>query len=479
MGAFAEGNEILLLYLVDPAEQNHPEYSLARASFRLQSATSLNEESKKRFGLKVWLLEGGKEELMAEIAAQVSELGKTPRLHLDNWFQYPEEQVFLDSLASSWPGEVKRYNTEFLLPKKTSMNLWRQEYYAFLKQPIIALPSGKRKSYALGSLRSGREISQTIPFNNRLFKAGSSEALIRLAEFLDKDFQGYHWRLSRPALASDGSTSHLSPHLAAGTLSLRQVSQAVYGRMKEVADKDRFSLSSFQDRLRWRDSFRQRLFAQPELVHRNLYPEFEAIYPQSSELNPEQTRRFQAWQAGMTGFPLVDASMRQLRAEGWLNFRMRAMCSNFLTVLCGVPWQRGAEHFMRELVDGDTAIDHWQWQMQAGIVNPFGKAFRIYDPAKNLLERDPKQDYISSWLPEYGTKAYPKAIFDWSKARKDFPQLVADARRAIRDRLAGEGSSEFHFAQINKKVTEKYYEGRNKKYNKLIGGFEQLKLDLG
>jgi deoxyribodipyrimidine photo-lyase len=131
--------------------------------------------------------------------------------------------------------------------------------------------------------------------------------------------------------------------------------------------------------LRWHDSFTQRLYNHPELAHTNRYPEFDQVYS-LNKLNAEKQELFEAWQEGQTGFPLVDASMRQLKTMGWMNFRTRAMCATFLCINCGISWQHGAQHYMNYLVDGDLAIDNWQWQMQAGVTNPLSDTFRIYKP---------------------------------------------------------------------------------------------------
>jgi deoxyribodipyrimidine photolyase len=102
-------------------------------------------------------------------------------------------------------------------------------------------------------------------------------------------------------------------------------------------------------------SFSQRFYLTPEISYKNRFPEFDEWY-QDAPLDEEKQQLFQAWQDGETGFPLIDASMRQLKVMGWMNFRMRAMCATFLTINCGISWHHGALHFMQHLVDGDLAI---------------------------------------------------------------------------------------------------------------------------
>ncbi|WP_277871338.1 FAD-binding domain-containing protein, partial [Chroococcidiopsis cubana] len=154
-----------------------------------------------------------------------------------------------------------------------------------------------------------------------------SSANATLDSFLGSRFHGYHWKLSRPWLAQKGATSHLSPHIAFGTISTRTIYQRTKARAAELSNqpKAEFSLKAFRDRLRWRDSFTQRLYQHPEIAHANRYPEFDEWYS-SDALTPQKQELYGAWQEGETGFPLVDASMRQLKTMGWMNFRMRAMC---------------------------------------------------------------------------------------------------------------------------------------------------------
>jgi deoxyribodipyrimidine photo-lyase len=107
---------------------------------------------------------------------------------------------------------------------------------------------------------------------------------------------------------------------------------------------------------------------------------------------------------------MVDASMRQLKDMGWMNFRMRAMCATFFTINCGISWHHGAKHYMNYLVDGDLAIENWQWQMQAGVTNPFSDTFRIYNPTKNIEERDSDLSFIYHWIPELQGYSLPSIL---------------------------------------------------------------------
>ncbi len=295
-----------------------------------------------------------------------------------------------------------------------------------------------------------------------LFTGGETHAQQTLHSFLTKRYHGYHWKLSRPHLARLGATSQLSPHLAFGTISPRQVNAAAYKmkqRLKRDAPEEVKTLEAFLSRIRWRDSFTQRLLFFPELIWKNRFSEFDEFY-KDEPLSPEKQKLFEAWQAGTTGFPLLDASMRELAADGWMNFRMRAQAVTMLCIVFGVSWHHGARHFMQQLVDGDVAINHWQWQMQAGITNPLSPIFRIYSPSKNLRERDPSLQYIHRWLPEYKNCRTVKdvldqatPIVDYAVNKKIYGDQIAHLRRTVRERILQEGGPELAEATHMHRIT--------------------------
>ncbi|MEO0948201.1 MAG: FAD-binding domain-containing protein, partial [Cyanobacteria bacterium J06641_5] len=267
-----------------------------------------------------------------------------------------------------------------------------------------------------------------------------------------------------------------------GCISTRQIYQHVKARAAALPPRSKlaFALRNFRDRLRWRDSALQRYYHRPQLAHQNQYPEFDEYYT-SDPLTPQQEDLFAAWQEGMTGFPMVDASMRQLQSLGWMNFRMRAMCATFLTINCGISWHHGAEHYMRYLIDGDLAIDHWQWQAQAGITNPLSATFRIYNPTKNLQEKDRQLKFIHEWLPELrgytmpeilagqnlSEGYYPPPTLDWSATRRQHGKIVSNLRKRVRARLRKDGGHELKGARKIKEASEKYREARDRQYQQL------------
>jgi deoxyribodipyrimidine photo-lyase len=233
------------------------------------------------------------------------------------------------------------------------------------------------------------------------------------------------------------------------------------------ADRQALSLKSFSNTT----------YHYPELVHQNHYPEFDEYY-NLEPLTEQKQELLAAWTEGETGFPLVDASMRQLKTMGWMNFRMRAMCATFLCINCGISWHHGGQHYMQYLVDGDLAIDHWQWQMQAGITNPLSDTFRIYNPNKNIEDRDSDLKFIYHWVPELrgyslpeilkgiylGESPYSTPVLNWAQTRKINGKIVSDLRKKVKQRLIASGGEEYEQVSKVKTTVDKYFQAKTKQY---------------
>jgi deoxyribodipyrimidine photo-lyase len=477
---------ILCIYIDDPYYTSHPEYSQKRQAFIEQSLEVLNKNLQ-TVGLELTVLKG---ELKKIFELLLSPEYKMENLYLNYDCQCPYEKRRDDEVKKLLSGqgrEVVYCNGDFLLQDPQLMDEWRDKYYSFMKTKMFEPGKGKLAKFELPP----EFVYKPNPKQElKIFKGGEDHARESLDEFLSGNFKGYHWKLSRPWFASNGGTSRLSPFIAQGCISVREVYQRVNKVIGQLEnEREIFALKSFKNRLRWRDSFRQRFYFSPWLAESNKYPEFNSVY----NLNPltvDKLKLYELWKNGRTGFPLVDASMRQLTEEGWMNFRMRAMCATFLCINCGVPWQYGAIHYMQQLVDGDIAIDHWQWQMQAGVTNPLIGAFRIYNPDKNLIEKDVDLKFIRRWIPELkgfdkekilnsnGLGDYPARMLNWTQTKETNGKVISDLRNQVKERIIREAGQEFLEAVKSKEVVQKYYEGNNKRYQKLSSNEQQLKFEL-
>lgn len=485
--ATVEAQPVLPCFIIDPWFYTWSDVSKARVRFLFESLEDLEFNLQQR-GSKLYLFEGNAVTILQDLTQQLLQLGKLPKLFLNHDVQV---QYGIDrdrAVISFYQQQHLDYHlglNNFLQTDRERRDEWKDEFYTYLRQTLHLVPERINTPVLeldlpqLTFAQLKQKYNQFWEAGKSYFTGGETQAKASLDSFLTERFHGYHWKVSRPWLTQQGATSHLSPHLTFGTTSVRNVYQRTKARAAELENqpKAQFALKAFRDRLRWHDSFTQRLYFHPELAHRNRYPEFDEIYS-LDELDAQKQELFEGWQDGQTGFPLVDASMRQLKTMGWMNFRMRAMCATFLCINCGISWQYGARHYMNYLVDGDLAIDNWQWQMQAGVTNPLSDTFRIYNPNKNIEDKDPELKFIYYWVPELagyslpeilagayrGESPYPHPILDWSQTRKVNGKIISNLRKAVKERLLAEQGKEYEQAVSAKKTVDKYWEVKDKQY---------------
>ncbi|MFP4327318.1 MAG: FAD-binding domain-containing protein [Paracoccaceae bacterium] len=264
-------------------------------------------------------------------------------------------------------------------------------------------------------------------------KGGRAAGRETLESFLNERALGYRRAMSSP-LHGARACSRLSPHLAWGTLSVREVARAGAARQRAVrGTRDGWagSLKSFQSRLAWRDHFIQKLEDEPELEHRCLHPACEGLRPATPD-----AARLAAWEAGETGLPFVDACMRALDATGWLNFRMRAMLVAVASYHLWLDWRATGPILARRFTDYEPGI-HWpQMQMQSGTTGM--NTIRIYNPVKQGHDQDPTGAFTRRWLPELAEvpDAFLQQPWRWDRAGgllgRAYPAPVVDLAAAAR-----------------------------------------------
>lgn len=206
------------------------------------------------------------------------------------------------------------------------------------------------------------------------------------------------------------ATSRLSPHLHFGEVSPRQVWHGV--RRIEMQQEATPGAEALLRQLYWREFSAYLLYHYPKLPDQPLRPEFEH-FPWLDD-----AEGLRAWQTGRTGYPIVDAGMRQLWHTGWMHNRVRMIAASFLVKDLMIPWQRGADWFMDTLVDADAANNSASWQWVAGCGTDAAPYFRIFNPLTQAQKFDPDGAYVRRWVPELAEGTYPGQIVDHKVARQ-------------------------------------------------------------
>jgi deoxyribodipyrimidine photo-lyase len=216
--------------------------------------------------------------------------------------------------------------------------------------------------------------------------------------FSEKLILGYEDTRNIPSL---DATSYLSPHLRFGSVSIRFLVQKAI----------QFENRGFLNELIWREFFMQILWHFPHTVDTSFKPIYDKIIWKNDELH------FEKWCKGKTGYPMVDAGMRQLNATGYMHNRVRMIVASFLCKHLLIDWRWGEAYFAQKLLDFELSsnVGNWQWAAGSGVdAAPY---FRIFNPSEQQKKFDPKESYIKKWIPEYGTAYYPKPIVEHKTAR--------------------------------------------------------------
>ncbi|HCW90207.1 MAG TPA: deoxyribodipyrimidine photo-lyase [Marinobacter sp.] len=258
-----------------------------------------------------------------------------------------------------------------------------------------------------------------------LVDTGEAAAHHRLAAFVHEQAGNYKDQRDLPG---QPGTSLLSPYLANGVLSGTQC--LVAAQQAQGAASNQQGLSTWVNELAWRDFYIHILYHYPRVsMHRAFKPETEHLVWNA----PGDA--FNAWRAGQTGIPLVDAGMRQLNATGWMHNRVRMVTAMFLTKNLFIDWRLGEQYFMSRLVDGFLASNNGGWQWSASTGTDAAPYFRVFNPVTQSERFDPQGDYIRQWVPELAgldnkrihdpgrggalPKGYPRAIVDLKESRKE------------------------------------------------------------
>ncbi len=446
--ACQNSKQIVGLFCLDPNILNRDDLAPARVSYMIGCLQEL-EQNYQQLGSQLLIVKDSPAQIIPQLAEALNASAVYWNLDVEPYAQERDQQVktalkqkgievktYWDQLLHS-PGEVL---TQAKKPYTVYTPFWRNWEKKDKLKPVKKPPqlSGlnteqEQIAIKLGTIPLPSAQDLGFVWENQLpLTPGENAAQERLEYFCQDLLRDYQVNRNFPAL--DG-TSKLSGALKFGAISIRTIWQATIAELENSqSDEERENIISWQKELAWREFYQHCLYFFPELA--------EGAYREHFKNFPWQNNEtlFQAWCEGKTGYPIVDAAMRQLNETGWMHNRCRMIVASFLTKDLIIDWRWGEKYFMQKLYDGDLAANNggWQWSASSGM-DP--KPLRIFNPASQAQKFDFEAEYIRTWLPEISSLDteslvtgkispleaqscdYPLSIVDHKQRQQEFKNL--------------------------------------------------------
>lgn len=470
--ALKKGN-VLPLYIIEPELWQQEDMSYRHYMFLRECLEELNEELS-QIGQGLIIKSGDAIKVMEYFLNNCNITALWSHQETWNGWTYKRDlkvKKFLKEYGIPW----NEFEGHGVIRRLHDRNGWASKWYQKMKKTILSAPK---------KLSPQKAVSEPIPAAEKLGlindnciyrqKGGRKEGLKLLNSYLLKRGENYSKEMSSPLTAFE-SCSRLSTHLAFGTLSMREVFHATQKRTDEIKNLPKsekgswpIAMRSFSGRLRWHCHFIQKLEDEPRIEFENMHSAYDGV--RDDEFNYEY---FEAWKAGKTGYPMVDACMRALKATGWLNFRMRAMLMSFASYHLWLHWRKPALYLARLFTDYEPGIHYSQCQMQSGTTGI--NTIRIYNPIKQGIDHDPHGLFIKKWVKELVDMPKEDIHTPWQNGilLNDYPMPIVEektARKKASEKLYALRKSTQHKSEalfiVNKHGSRKPQDPRVRKQKK-------------
>jgi deoxyribodipyrimidine photo-lyase len=422
----AAAGPVLPLWIVEPSLWSAPEASARQYLFQAECAADLSAALAAR-GQPLVVRVGEAVEVLRGIA----DVHPVAAIHAHQE-STGERDFARDRAVRAW---ARGAGIAFHEPRQNgairalaSRDGWAARWERFTRAPVVAAPEAlTRVMMAPGTIPAPDALGLAPDHCPGRQRGGRRAAEALLASFLGQRALTYRRAMSSPLEGWD-ACSRLSAHLAAGTISVREAAQAARAARGQAEGPLREGIDSFLTRLAWHCHFIQKIETEPAIERRALHPAYAAM-----EGAGPGDARFEAWAAGRTGWPFLDACMRCLAETGWLNFRARAMLVSVAAMHLGLDWRAVGLHLARLFTDYEPGI-HWsQVQMQSGVTGV--NTIRMYNPVKQGLDQDPEGVFVRRWVPELRGLAGAAVHTPWAHGHPapigDHEVLAREARARL------------------------------------------------